>query len=344
MIGFNPIGSFVGEGGKRRAMTSLKRHGLFVFGALSAFVALLGLAEAYLRLAPPEELLPFLGEDVRRTGSYRADPVYGLDYGNVAAFQTENSDRLARFASLFAGASAKPVWAFFGNSFVQAPGMLADTARARMRDREIFHLGRNTPLPIRFAQVGLLLRLGLKPERIFISFRPIDTLNIGRFPIDTIRVTSGGALGYEPWLPPGWSGRAIQSSRILLASWVRANRHYWNPRYSIRHVHGGIDRRLLADILKLFSALADVTRSASIPVTVLLMPDLQQLLRGAPYVFQDTLAAHLRPLGLDVFDPRRDLQQVAQPLRLFIPNDGHYTPLGNEIMFEALLRHLGRGG
>ena len=183
--------------------------------------------------------------------------------------------------------------------------MLADAARSRVENRDVFNLGQNTPLPIRFAQVDLLLQLGLRPERIFFAIMPIDTLDIGRFPLDTMRVTSRGGLGYEPHLPARLAGRAIGLSRSALALWVRTNNHRGNPDYSPSDIHRTIEERLLEDLLHLFAALGGATNAAHVPVTILLIPDERQIVRGAPFGFQDTLIPHLARLGLDVFDPRR---------------------------------------
>ena len=60
----------------------------------------------------------------------------------------------------------------FGNSFVQAAGMLGDTAQAELPDRQIFYLKRNEPIYLRVAQFRLLLVNGLRPERAFFIVLP----------------------------------------------------------------------------------------------------------------------------------------------------------------------------
>ena len=99
------------------------------------------LVEAYLQFAPPEDLRPFLGEDGGLSGGYRHDPIYGVSYRNAEAFRAENTARLADTAPMFDGDHPTPVWAFFGNSFVQASGMLADAARSRVENRDVFNRG-----------------------------------------------------------------------------------------------------------------------------------------------------------------------------------------------------------
>lgn len=325
-----------------RPMRSIPlRAALFISGMLSVFVAAMVLAEAYLRLAPPEEIRPFLGDESGLSGPYRSDPTYGIAYRSADAFRQENATRLDQQAALFEPGHPEPVWAFFGNSFVQAGGMLADTVRMNAKDRRVFNLGLNTPLPIRFAQVDLLLRLGLRPQRIFFSIMPIDTSRLGHFPLDSIHVTAGGGISYQPRLPGSWPGRLVRSSRIAFASWVRTGNHRVNRDFSLARARTAIDEPMLTDLLRLFSALSEVTANHNIPVTVMLIPDHNQLVEAAPFGFQDSLTPHLEALGFDVFDPRETLLAHARPAALFIP-DGHYAKAGNDILVEALLQHVQR--
>ena len=94
---------------------------------------------------------------------------------------------------LGASADARPVWAFFGNSFVQASGMLADTARGRVTDKCVFNLQRNEHLCVRLAQVRVLLEHGWQPERIFLVLMPLDVAPLGSDNLDSLYVTAKGA-------------------------------------------------------------------------------------------------------------------------------------------------------
>src|SRR5262249_30922167 len=113
----------------------------FVLGVVLAAGLLLILAEGFLRLFPPRDLHQFLGEESPLTDVYKPAPASGVTSRDWDAFAVQNGKRLAPYLPLKHNPDARPTWAFFGNSFVQAPGMLADHARARVTDHRIFNLG-----------------------------------------------------------------------------------------------------------------------------------------------------------------------------------------------------------
>jgi hypothetical protein len=234
-----------------------------------------------------------------------------------------------------------PIWAFFGNSFVQAPGMLADRSRERVRDRRVFNLGRNEHLFVRLAQITLLLDRGLRPERLFVALMPIEMLGIGSQPLSTIYVSSRGALTYRPRLPsPPWDWFVTRSS-LVQAAWFRAGRQRGNPNFDRHAIHDELAEPLRSDLAHLFAHLAQRTRAHAIPVTILLIPSHHQVIRGAPFGFQDSVTALLQPLGFDIFDPRPLFASHPDPAALYAP-DFHLSTAGNDLLLDALLRHLGR--
>jgi hypothetical protein len=108
-------------------------------------------------------------------GPFRPDAEFGVQYRSLDALAADNPGRLDPYRPLLDNSTASPpVWAFFGNSFVQAPGMLADTTRQRVPQRVVFNLGKNEPVPVRLAHAAFLLDSGLKPERVFVVFTPLD--------------------------------------------------------------------------------------------------------------------------------------------------------------------------
>src|SRR6185503_10025891 len=109
---------------------------------------------------------------------------FGVRYQSWGAFQAEHAERLRALGCAENFAALPRTWAFFGNSFVQGPGMLADTARAAVTDRCVFNLGRHEVLLVRLAQIKLLLEQGLKPERIFFVLLPLDIGTIAQQPPD----------------------------------------------------------------------------------------------------------------------------------------------------------------
>jgi hypothetical protein len=311
----------------------------FLLGWALALVPLLGLAELYLRLCPPRDLHAYLGEASPLTGPYRPDDDFGVTYRSWEAFCADNAERLQPFLPFHAGPDRRPVWAFFGNSFVQAPGMPAAHARQAVGDRRVFHLGRNELLPVRLAQIRLLLENGLAPERIFVELMPVDLLPLGQQPLATYQVTSRGALTYHPRLPGGPAGGLVRHSQVAFTAWARAGRHRGNPQFRSRSLYRRIDEPLLGDLRRLFAHLARVARAHRVPVTVLLIPAWHQVLQGASFGFQDTLAGMLRQQGYDVFDPRDAFCRHPDRPGLFLP-DKHFTPVGNRLLLAGLLDHV----
>jgi hypothetical protein len=318
------------------------RHWAFLLGLAFSWVALLGLAEAYLRFFPPRDLHEYLGEDSPLTGPFVPDGEFGVAYQSWAAFREANAERLQPYLPLRDHPDRRPIWAFFGNSFVHAEGMLADTARAALPERHIFNLGRNEQLFVRFAQVKLLLEHGLRPERLFVLLTPLDFVIVGRQPLETIRPTRRGALAYEPHHPSGPLGWLTRHSRTAFTAWVRGGWQRGNPDFRDATVCGRPDEPLLSDTRRLFASLARHTRAAGVPVTVLLAPGYVQVCGSAGFGLYDALAPMLRKQGFDVFDPRDAFLGAPDPAALFLP-DRHYSELGNQLLLHELLRHLHYG-
>jgi hypothetical protein len=309
-------------------------------GCAAALTVLLGAGECFLRWYPPSDFYAYLGDASPVIGPYVADAEFGVTYRDWEAFRAENRERLDPFIGDGNG-RGDPIWAFFGNSFVQAPGMLADRARERVRDRRVFNLGRNEHLFVRLAQIQLLLDHGLRPERLFVALMPIEMLGLGPQPLSTIYVTSRGALTYRPRLPPPPFDWLVSRSSLVQAAWFRAGGQRGNPSFDRHAIHGDLVEPLRSDLARLFAHLAQHARAHAIPVTILLIPSHHQVVRGAPYGFQDSVTALLQPLGFDIFDPRSIFASHPDPAALYAP-DFHLSPDGNDLLLDALLRHLGR--
>ncbi len=308
-----------------------------VFAGFALAIASLAIpAEGFLRRFPPADLAPYLGEGSPLSGIYRPDDDFVAGYSSWEAFLQYS--RMALEPWLPLAAHSAGTWAFFGNSFVQAPGMLADTMRALESEHRIFNLGRNEPLFVRMAQIELLLAHGFRPDRIFFLLTTVDLTGIGPQPLDTVHVSSRGALLSEPSLPPGPAGWVVGRSTLAMAAWARTGRHHGNPAFDRSVLDRRIDERLWSDLRRLFAALAKVTAASGVPVTVVLLPSHQQVMRGGDDGFQRIMRALLEPLGYDVFDPRETLLGQPDHAALFIP-DKHLSPLGNRLLATALRAH-----
>ncbi len=311
----------------------------FILGVALAWAALLGLAEAYLRFFPPRDLYDYLGDASPLTGPFVPDRDFGVAYRSWDAFREANAERLQPYLPLRGHADRRPVWAFFGNSFVQAQGMLADTARAALPERNVFNLGRNEHLFVRFAQVKLLLDSGLRPERIFVLLTPLDFVVVGRQPLDTVRATKRGALAYEPRHAAGPLGWLTRHSRTAFTAWARAGRQRGNPGFRDALVWRRPGEPLLGDTRRLFGSLARVTQAAGVPVTVILVPAYGQIFGREDFGLQDTLTPLLREQGFDVCDVREVFVNAPDRPGLFLP-DKHFNERGNRLLLNELLRHL----
>jgi hypothetical protein len=314
----------------------------FLAGAAAAVALMGGLSEAYLRRFPPADLQPYLGDRSPLRGPYAPHPRFVATYRSWEAFQ-EHAASLSRPLRPLADPAGRPTWAFFGNSFAEAPGMLADAARVGVPSRYIFNLGFNSYLFQRFAEIELLLDHGLKPTRLVLTFLPIDALALVQQPLATVRVARHGALTYDPLLPTGPLGCLARHSLLAQSAWLRGEfqrtyRGRTNLDMALAPPPG-----VLADLRRLFEGLTSVAAARRLPVTVVVIPNQQQILGDHPLGFQAAVGPMLRELGFDVCDVAEAFSAAPDKPALFIP-DGHFSVAGNVLLLNELLRHLGGPG
>jgi hypothetical protein len=321
-----------------RAGTKTKGILQAILGAGLAAALLAGLAEGFLRVFPPKDFDLFAGEDSPLTGVLAPDEDFGVGYRSWQAFCADNAERIRSYLPLETG-TGRPTWAFFGNSFFQAPGMLGDTAREALSDHCIFYLGRNEPLYVRLAQIKLLLENGLRPERVFVELMPVDMLSLGPQPLASLHVTARGALTYRPRLPEGPAGWLVENLALARLAWYRSGRQVGNRAFRTTALNRRLDPVLVSDLEKLFGNLARVARKHDVPVTIVFIPDYFQVLHGECFGFQDALAALFRPQGYDLFDPRAAFLSAPDGPTLFLP-DRHLTPRGNQLLLHELMLHV----
>ncbi len=307
----------------------------FVAGLAAGFLLSLLLGEIVIRLRLPDDLQPYLGEDSSRTGIYRPDPDLGVDYRSLEDFRSLYADRLKELED---PARPRRIWAWFGNSFAQAPGMLADMAQTQFPEIAMFHLRRNAEMFVHVAQMRLLLESGLKPERIIFVLLPIDTVSLGRQPLETILVNRGGAITYRLRAPPATFDTLVRASRLAQLAWVRSGQHIGNPSFQPKQSTEFMTPSLQEDFAAILSVLGATARKHQVPVTILLLPNREQIFGKAGYAPQDFLRARCRAEGLDCFDARDLFAREQNKLSLFLP-DWHFTPKGNRMILEALVEH-----
>ncbi|CAN5183895.1 hypothetical protein BH10PLA2_BH10PLA2_05770 [soil metagenome] len=311
----------------------------FAAGFALAAGLLTSLAEGYARYFPPVDLYPYLGDDSPAQGIYKSDPDFRVTYKSWDAFHDDNAPRLNLYLPFDKFAPGPKLWAMFGNSFIQAPGMLADHARVLVPDRCVFNLARNENLLVRLAQIKLLLEAGLQPERIFIELMPVDLAILGEEPLSMVQVNARGALGYTPHVPGGPLGSVVRNSRLAFTAWTRTGRHKGNREFDRRTLYQGLHPQLYTDVAELFGNLSQLVQSRGVPVTILLIPSFDQVVGNASFNFQDQLAGLFRAQGYDVIDPRSPFRKHDDPASLYIP-DKHLSNAGNILLTNQILDHL----
>jgi hypothetical protein len=306
----------------------------FVLGLFSSVV----IGELYARAWTPADVLEYLGENSPLSGPYRPDHDLGADYASFDALQNAY---VARFRELGPLVSPRPTWLWFGNSFVQANGMLGDIAVASLPDIRMFYLKRNEPLHLRVAQARTLLQAGLRPDRMFFVMLPIDVVGYASHPLASITVTRRGAITYdigEPPFPLHWLSSHSMLARI---AWVRKGglgRIIRAP-----DVTTSVPPQLASQLATILGALADSATNFDVPLTLVLLPNREQILGKAGFALQEFLGEIAASKGIDVFDARQVFANWSNKSHLFL-RDWHFTFVANREIFDALLFHLNQKG
>ena len=322
---------------KRRSRRALR----FAAGFALAAIAVIAIGEIAMRAVPPRAIAPYLDDDTT-PGPFKTDPIYGVQYKSWDAFRDDYEKELRPHETLFTDPNPPPTWAMFGSSFVHATDMLADTTRKHVKNRHVFNLGRNEHVYVRAAQIELLLEHGLRPERILFALMPLDIYAFARQGFAHVHAGKGGAIAYDPQTPEvgGW---IIEHSRLAMAGWVRAEMQHTIPFFKPGSMTRRMDPRVLAETRYLFEQLGRVTRQYRVPITILLIPNWEQITKGEPYAFQDSLTPLATEAGLDVLDVREPFRNYPNKPALFIP-DKHFSDIGNRILLHEFIRHLhGKG-
>lgn len=312
------------------------RSAQFGLGLLLGLAAPVAIGEAYLRVQPPSDIHLYLGEQSPLRGPFRPDPVLGAAYASYDTFHESYAKRLDELGPL---QSTQPTWLFFGSSFVQAPGMLGDTMRALRPAERIFYLQRNEPPHVRIAQLRLLLEQGLRPRRVFFVLLPLDISVYGTTPLSMINATSKGAAIERVRLPEAPLRAVVERSRLALAAWVRSGRHRANPSFRPTHVRSGLSAQHAGDWRRLLDEIGNLSRRFETPVTLVLVPDRDQVFEGRAQEPQQTMAQIGRLAGLDVLDVKEPFLSATDKRSLYLP-DWHYTPRGNAILAAAIIEHI----
>ena len=307
----------------------------FLVGVLIGCATAFLLGELITRISLPKDLEPFLAEASPRSGVYRVDPELGVDYRSVDDFRSEYRERLAQ---LDTSNQAHRTWAWFGNSFVQAHGMLGDMAQRDHPEIRMFYLQQNSDLPLHIAQMRLLLESGLKPERIVLVLPPLELLPLLKQPLASMSVNSCGAIVYRWRPPPEPFEDLIKSSHLALLAWIRSGRHAGNPSFLPSRLTEELPPSIKQDLAAIFRVLGRLSRQYNIPVTVLVLPNREQIFGKGGYAPQDYETELCRRENLDYLDTRDLFKDESDKLSLFLA-DWHFTDKANRLVLDQLYQH-----
>jgi hypothetical protein len=74
-----------------------------------------------------------------------------------------------------------------------------------------------------------------------------------------------------------------------------------------------------------------------------LLPERRQIFEGSSYALQATMSSLVNSAGLDSFDPRETFLSYSDKRAMYLP-DWHYSPIGDDLLLDALLAHLKHSG
>lgn len=308
----------------------------FAIGLILGLLGPLAAGELYARYRPPSDVNLYLGDLSPLHGPFRPDSALGADY---QSFETLRAGYKPRIEELDAFRSPRPAWLWFGNSFVQAPGMLGDASQAAMPDHLMVYLRRNEPFYIRAAQLRQFLAQGLRPEHIIFVLLPIDTLLSPQRPIASVHVNTNGAITYSPRMPDEPLASIVRQSRLAFLGWVRSGRQNADPSYRPVHSAYRVSPLVTDDVGRVMRVLGQSARNYRVPITIALLPNREQIYGKTSFIWQDTVARIAKSNGLDVFDARHVFDDIADKSGIFMP-DSHFNPHGNALLLAALRQHL----
>ena len=313
---------------------------LFYLKILAGFFCGLGMllagGEIYARYNPPADLQLYLGDRSPLSGHFKPDSLLGVDYVDFAAFERDYHERLKELGPL---SSPRVTYAWFGNSFVQATGMLGDTAQNAFPETRMLFLRRNETLPLRIAQLRLLLEQGLRPKRIFFVLLPIDLQGWDKKPLASYFVNRTGALTFKITSASGAFSKAIESSDLIRLAWIRIGGHIYESMTGQSTTNNRLTSQTAEDLTAMFRCISDLSKLYNSPVTILILPNREQIFGKQGFELQDSVTRIAISTNLDVFDARSVFSGFADPKNLFLP-DWHFNAEGNRIVFHALLEHL----
>jgi hypothetical protein len=310
------------------------RRARFWAGVVAGALVPLALAEVAVRMKPPDDLQLFLGAESSVAGIYRPDPVLRVAYRSVEEYQPFEAPKLKEIQPLN---TEQPTWIFFGNSFARG---LSASMRERMKEHRIlFFRESKDELHMRVAQLRLILEHGLKPDRAFFTLIPSEVAHYVQRPLDWVGVSPHGGLTSDFNRPGEPLNTLLDHSRLVRLAWVRSKLRFADPTFSTVSITERVPEGTVADFRRMFGALGELSRKHGVPITVVILPERRQILGKSSCGLQSALAPLVKEAGLDAFDPKEAFLAYPEKMKMYLP-DWHYSPVGDDILLDALLAHL----
>ena len=306
----------------------------FAVGLVAGLMLPILAGEAYVRLQPPEDLEPYLGDQSPRSGTYRPDPRLRVDYRSIDEYVPREVPRLPDLKPLN---TKEPTWLFFGNSFA---GNLSASVHEALPSHRIMHFREmKDEFHMRVAQARLLLDNGLRPDRMFFTLIPIEFARYAVRPLSWVYVNRQGAISFRFRMPVWPLDYLLNHSWLARIAWIRTKLHLANPTFRMSGIIDSVPQSVLDDFEVMFGVLGELSKKYGVPTTVILLPDRRQILGRSDFVLQTKISKLVTAAGLDVFDPRDAFLGHPDRRAIYIP-DWHYSPIGDRVLLAALSRHL----
>jgi hypothetical protein len=142
-------------------------------------------------------------------------------------------------------------------------------------------------------------------------------------------------------MPRGPAAYLANASALTQLAWIRSGRHVHDPDFRARDLMRQISPSLARDAKTLLAVLRDEAATANAKLTVLLLPNREQVFGTGGFALQDTLAAICAEERIDCADARHFLSSESNPRSFFLP-DWHFNSEGNRRLLAFLLAHLER--
>jgi hypothetical protein len=152
-------------------------------------------------------------------------------------------------------------------------------------------------------------------------------------------VSAEGVIKTRPrWPAPPWH-QLVPASSLAAIAWIRSGRSDGDPDFNRQNVAATPSPRLQEDLRRILDHLADTSRRFGVPVTVVAIPDREQIFGRSGFGFQEAMKELSQRAKFDYYDARGPFIESPDKKALFLP-DWHFNESGNALLSRGLLEHL----